>query len=779
MNTAVFSVMNTALLHRIAYPNAERLMWIATYDTGYQSEHDNRVLPSDYAALQQHAPSFESMAAYGNQDLALVYAGESTTERIASVTGDFWSMTGAQPAFGRLFRLGEPHAMVLSWQLFERRFRGDPHVIGNMVSVDGYPFQVAGVLPKNFRFLFPQQLFADDERRDIDAYIAVPNAAQKLPVSAYRMGNWEKVVEALGPLPDFVCVVGKLKPDVPFERGRAELQTLYQRLMREDPNVYHTHSALRVKTLREKIVGNVRPALLVLAAAVGFVLLIVCANIANLLLARASARQREIAIRGALGAGRLRLIRQFLTESVLLALAGGTAGLVLARWAIAVMVRLGSGAVPRLGETRIDGLVLLFTLGVSLLAALLFGLGPAISLWRASVHDRLKEETATSSAGASRLRVRGLLVALELALAIVLLTGAGLMLKSFWRMNAFPPGFAPEKTLVMKISLSAPQYRAWPQQHAYIDELFRRIESVPGIQAAGILCSSFHTTIRVEGVPADQQPFASIRYVSSGYLRAIGVPLLAGHWPTESEALDVVVVNESFARRAAMSGNLIGKHIHTALLSATIAGIVPDFKVSQLDAEALPEVYAAYQMAPRISFMTVMVRTSGDPKPLAPEIRKLVSGIDANVPAYQIETLERELADSIAPRRFNMFLLSSFAGVALLLALIGIYGVIAYSVAQRTHEIGIRMALGAQRSEVVGMMVRQITGIASGGIVIGLAAALGLTRLMASLLYGVKAHDPQTFAAVAVVLAVTALVACLGPAIQAALVDPIVALRHE
>jgi putative ABC transport system permease protein len=368
---------------------------------------------------------------------------------------------------------------------------------------------------------------------------------------------------------------------------------------------------------------------------------------------------------------------------------------------------------------------------------------------------------------------------MEVALAVVLLSGAGLMLKSFWRMNAFPPGFEPNKILVTKISLSGPQYKAWPQQHTYIDELFRRIQAVPGVQAAGIHCSNFNTTIQVEGVAPDNQPFAAIRYVSTGYLRALGLPLVEGHWPTEDESLDMVMVNRSFARRVTSSGNLIGKHIHASLLSATIAGIIPDFKVSQLDAEPGPEIYAAYQLSPRISLITALVRISGDPKRFAPEIRKLISGIDQNVPAYQVETLERQLTDSIAPRRFNMFLLSSFAAAALLLALIGIYGVIAYSVAQRSREIGIRMALGAQRLEMVGMVMRQGMAIVMAGVVAGFIAAIGLARLMISLLYGVKPDDAPTFLIVAAALSLMALFACAGPALKAALVDPIVALRYE
>ncbi len=779
MNTPMFSVMDAALLHHVAYPDASRLTWIAPYDTGYQSERDSRVVPSDYAVFKQRAPSFQSMAAYGNQDLALAYRGDSAAERIASIAGDFWGMTGAKPAFGRLFRLGEPHAMVLSWELFERRFGSDQRVINKTVVVDGYPFQITGVLPKNFRFLFPQQLYSDDEQRDIGAYIAVPNAVLHLPISVYRAGNWEKVVAGLGPTPDFFCMVAKLKPNVPFSRGRAELLAIYERLMREKPHIYHTHSALRVETLETKLVGTMRPALLVLAGAVGFVLLIVCANVANLLLSRVFARQGEIAIRRALGAGQSRLMRQFLTESVLFALAGGALGLTLARCMIGLIVRLGSGALPRLNESRINGWVLLFTLAVSLLVAVLFGWGPATSLLRANVHDRLKDETRTSSAGAGRLRLRAVLVAVEVALAVVLLSGAGLMLKSFWRMNAFPPGFAPDRIVAVIIPLFGPQFTGWPQQRAYLDELFRRMQIIPGLEAAGIHGSNFNTAIQVPGLNADNQPLAAIRYVSVGYLRALGIPLVEGHWPTERERLDVVVVNRSFARRVAASGTVIGKHIHASLLSATIAGIVPDFKASQLDAEAGPEVYAAYEMSPRLSLVTALIRMNGDPKPLIPAIRKMISGIDPNVPVNQIETLEQELADSIAPRRFNMFLLSSFAAAALLLASIGIYGVMAYSVAQRSHEIGIRMALGAQRLEVVGMVIRQGMAIVVAGVMAGIMAALALGRLIVSLLYGVKPDDAPTFLTVAATLLAIALLACWGPAFRAALVDPIIALRYE
>lgn len=779
MNTAMFSVMDAVLLHRVPYPEASRLIWVASYDTGYESDVDHRLLPSDYAFLRQQASSFDSMAAYSNEDLAVVYGGEGTTERIASVSGDFWSMTGAQPALGRLLGSGEPRAVVLSWQLFERRFHSDPGVIGKLVAIDGHPFQIVGVLARSFHLLLPQFLYPEDERREMDAYISVPNEGLDLPISAYRMDNWDKISQELGPTPSFVWVVARRKPDVPLKRAQAELESIYQRLIKERPTIYHTHSTLRVEALKSKLTGNVRPALLVLAGAVAFVLLIVCANVANLLLARASSRQREVAIRRALGAGRSRLLRQFLTESFLFAGGGALVGTALATGIIAAMVRLASGAIPRLGEARVDGWVLLFTLMVSLAAAFVFGFGPAASLLTSDVHDPLKQEAATTSAGAGRLRLRAALVTVEVSLAVVLLSGAGLMLKSFWHMNDFPPGFSPDKIVVMNISFSGPGYRAWPQQHAYIDELFRRIESVPGVQATGVHCSTFNTNIQVAGRADEDATFAAIEYVSPGYLQAMGVPLLEGHWPTENEALDVVIVNQSFARRVAGRGNLIGRHIHAALLSATIGGIIPDIKTSQLDAEPGPAIYAAYEMSPRMSFITAVVRVAGNPAAVLPAMRKLVSAIDPNVATYQFETLQQELGDSIAPRRFNMFLLSSFAAAAVVLALMGIYGVIAYLVAQRTHEIGIRMALGAERLEVVAMVMTQGLTIVLAGVVAGLMAALGLSRVMVSLLYGVKPNDPFTLLAVAAVLSVTALLACWAPALKAARVDPIVALRWE
>lgn len=775
MTTAVFSVVNAVILRPLTYPDANRLVWLSDYD--YESGGDYLVSPAAYVLWRDAANSFESMAAYGNQDFALMTRGESTQERIASISDNFWVIAGGQPALGRLFRRGEPNTIVLSHALFERRFGADPQVIGKTVSVNGHQFTVTGVLPQSFQFLFPQQF--SDERRDIDAYIPLPDALLRLWM--VRASQEETITKSVGPAPWAVCVVGRLKPNVPFERARAEMETIHARVKQEHYPSWQQDLRLHVVPLTEKLVGKTRSALVVLLGAVGFVLLIASTNIANLLLARTSTRQREIAIRAAIGAGRVRLIRQCLVESVLLALLGGAASLFLAHWAINIIVKLGSDIIPRVGQANIDSRVLVFTLAVSIATGLLFGLGPALSFWRGNLHDGLKDEARSFSAGTGHLRVRGLLVTAELALAIVLLAGAGLMLKSFWRMNTYQSGFVPEKILVMMVSLYGPQYTAWLQKDAYIRELLGRIENLPGVEAAGVHRVTLNTAVKVEGAPpkpSGEEPFAAVRAVSAGYLRAMGVPLVKGHWPPDG-SFDTFVVNEAFVRETLPNLDPIGRHLSGSIMNGTIVGVVADFKAWQLDAEPLPEVYIPYQLPPMGRSVRVAVRTSGDPRPIAPIIRKLASGIDPTQPVYEFGTLAQALSDSIAPRRFNLFLLGAFAATALLMALVGIYGVIAYSVAQRRHEIGIRVALGAQRGEIVGMIIRQGMGFALAGIVIGLAAALGLTRLMASLLYDVKPNDPATFLVVAATLGTTALLACWGPALKAASVDPIIALRHE
>jgi putative ABC transport system permease protein len=762
MKTAIFSVAHTALFRPLACPDPERLVWITNHDD--RQGRDIFTGRGAYLAWKQQTRSFDAMTGYGNDDLALVAGGEASEERIASITGDFWRLTGARQAHGRLFAETEPDALVISWNLFERRFGGDVRVIGRPVTLNGHPFTVVGVLAKDFRFVFPQQY----EEGEIEGYIPIPTGLLSLPHPlSYTI--WEPAVRRLGPAPYALHVVARLRRDVPMDQGRAEMQTIYANEARRHPGIDQDFRSLTFMPLREKISGGARRALLLLVAAAGFVLLIACANIANLLMSRAAGRRREMAIRTALGAGKARLLRQSLAEGLLLS-TGGALGVGLAHVTLEGMKAVAPSAVPRLAEATIDGPVLWFTVVASLVTGITFGLVPAFVVWGAEVHEALKANS--SGAGRDRGRSLELLATLQFALAIVLLAGAGLLLKSLWRMQESPPGFTPERILVMRVTLSGPQYGAWPAKQAYTEELLRRVRATPGVEAAGVHTGSMNTTVRVGG----RELFAAVRGVSTGYLQAMGSPLVKGSWPAEG-SLFGVVVNEAFARHAGI--DVAGQHIGGFILNEAITGVVADFKANQLDAEPTPEVYVPYERLPVNRSMRVAARVEGSVTGLAPAIREIVRQVDPTQPVYEFSTLEQALASSIAPRRFNLFLLGSFAATAMLLASIGIYGVIAYAVTRRTREIGVRMALGAHREEIAWMVAQQGLRIALAGIVPGLAAAAALTRLMASLLYGVAPNDLWTFAVTAGILAVTALIACCGPALRAASVDPMVALRHE
>jgi putative ABC transport system permease protein len=692
---------------------------------------------------------------------------------VARVLGDFWTVMGVHPVLGRTFLPGEPNVIILGYRLFERQFSGNPRIIGQSVMLDGNPVTVIGVMPGDFQFLFPTQ-----------------------GVFGPRLSSWE--VEAYAPNPiseasqkrggamRILNVVGRRKMGIPIEAARADIQAIQTRVAVQNPLFYGTNK-LRVEPLRERLGEATRPALLVLLASVGLVLLIACANVANLLLARATTRQREISIRTALGAGRVRVARQFLTESLMLALVGGALGLLLARWEITFIARFGPADVPRLREVAINGWVLGFTLVASLLTGFVFGIGPALSSSKANLDDVLKQSSRTSPGAASR-RMRGLLVAGELALALVLLTGAGLMVKSFWRMNARIPGFDPASTLMMKLALSGPRYRAPDAGVAYMQELLQRLDRAPGLAAAGISGARPRGIVNLDGAPPfppGQGTLASFHVVSAGYLHAIGMRLIQGRWMTDNEPADVVMVNQSLARRVFGNEDPVGKRIRvmriipTTTSPATIVGVVADLRYAKLDAEPEPETYVPYRQLPDIQSVGVVIRTTGDPRALAPDLRKLISDIDREQPVYEVATLEQALADSIAPRRFNMLLLGVFAAIAVLLAAVGIYGVVSYAVTQRTQEIGVRIALGARQDEVVRMVVKQGMGVVAVGVGTGLAAALALTRLMAGLLYEVKPSDPQTFVVVCTALAAAALLACWLPARKAARVDPVIALRYD
>jgi predicted permease len=772
MNTAVFSVFNTVLLRPLQYPNPERLIWLSMQ--GLPGPFMRETLATaDFAEWREQATSFEHLVAYGASDQSVAAGNDVARARIMYVSEGFWEISGARPVLGRLPQIDERNTLLLSHKFFERWLHSDPTIVGRTVTVEGQPAMIVGVLPKSFLFqLSVPSVPGFDASKDIDAYRPKILSPQDRDHSRPSAAN--------------TSVVAKLKPGVSIDRARTELEVIRDRVRQANPKWFTNQAKLHVIPLREKLVGDARQTLWVLMGAVAFVLLIACANIANLLLARSSTRQREIAIRASLGAGRTRVLRQFLVECALFALLGGAAGLLFARWGLAMVLQLIPQAVPRLTETTIDARVLAFAMSASLFTAFLFGLSPAISLWNVKVYDLLKDGARTFSASSRSLQIRRFLVAAELALAVVLLSGAGLLMKSFWRMNARPAGFDPESILVMRLQFSGLQYREMAQQRIYVDELLHKVQSIPGVQTSSITSPDARISIRdfVEGVPDPSgiPPPAVFNATSAGYARVMGLRLLKGRWITDAEQAPVVVVNESLERNHFDGRNPLGMRVRLPVRPpsyATVVGVVADLKYSKLDAKPEPELYIPYAHTPALGRMTVTVRTMGDPLVAAPSILKVISSIDKTQAVFDVETMAEAEADSIAPRRFNLFLLGIFATTALLLALIGIYGVIAYSVAQRTHEIGIRMALGAQGGEVVRMIVRQGIGIALAGIIIGLAAAFAITRLMGSLLYDVEPTDTETFAFVAVALGITSFIAALGPALKAALVDPINALRYE
>ena len=765
LTTAVFSVVNGVLVRPLTYEHPERVVWIATYD---DRRPDEIVLATDFIGWRDHAESLDRVAAFFVAGESIAVNGEMVQARIAAVSDGFWEISGARPVLGRVLGRDE-EGVLLSHSFFERWFHGDPGAVGRPVLLNGRQMIVMGVLPAGFRPQFPPPpAFAGLEPGEVDLYRAII-------VRAPRPG---------GPMQLF-SAIGLLKPGISIDRARDELERI--RIgVKEAYGGMPAPPHLMIVPYATKLVGHARAPLLILFGAVTLLLIVACANIANLLLARGSARQREIAIRTAVGAGRGRMLRQFLVESLLLAVIGAAGGLVLARAGVAVMVRLIPYAVPRLAETTIDGRVVAFALLSAVTTALMFGIAPAVALWKPGVYEMLKDGARTASAAVGSLRLRKALVASELALTVVLLIGAGLLARSFWRITANPPGFAPDRLLTMKVQFSGADYRNAEKRRAYIDEMLRRLNAAPDVESAGVSSSGDgRMAISIEGASPtmpSERPVALLSVVSAGYASTIGMRVLKGRWVTDAESSPAYVVNEALVRKYFAGSDPIGRRLPLPGLGAgafgVIVGMVADLRYANLDATPEPELFGDYRHASPFGITAVM-RMRGDPRTAGAQIRTLLAGIDRSQAIYNVNTLEATLAESVAPRRFNMLLLGVFAVSALLLALVGIYAVIAYAVAQRTHEIGVRMALGAERRAVVMMVVRQGMSIAIAGLVVGVAGALALTRVMTGLLYEVKPTDPATFVAVVGALATTALAACGAPALKAARVDPLIALRHE
>ena len=766
MNTAVFSVVSAVLIKPLPYPDPGRLVWLANYNRRFHFEASTS---PDFFDWRAQSRSFEEMTGYTTIDSTVQDGAESSKLGLVQITAAFWRIAGARPALGRLFSDDDRDVIVLTWRMFEQRYRADRRVLGRVLQIDGRPATVIGILPKDFRFLPPPGL---------------PGAMSGEPEAFMPNIIGPELQTRAANLP-ILFVVGKLKPGVSIEQARAEIQTIQARVARDNPAMkgFYSVAELRVVPLKEKLVGESRRALLILLAAVVFVLLIACANLGNLLLARAMGRQRELAIRVAIGAGRHRLLRHFLVEGLTIAVLGGVAGLTVARAADDILTRVGPSAVPRLAELGIDWRVALFALGVSTLAGLVFGLVPFLAFCTGSLSSLLKMGGHGSSGGPTGWRLRRFVVGGELAVALVLLIGAGLMVKSFVRMYAHPASFQPERIGTMRVFLSGPAYRGHAAAVAYAQRVLARLATIPAVQVAALTngSGSGGADLDPPRFPPGQAPQVFFRAASAAYPRVVGSPLVEGRWTTDDEQPPAVMVNQAFARLVFGSESPVGQkiHIHIGDESAKIVGVVGDVKMSRLDAAPAPEVLIPFKDTRAFRTWDILAKTSASPAAILPEVRRAVQQIDPTQPPYAIMTLQAALDESIVPRRFNLLLLGAFAASAVALALVGIYGVMSYAVTQRTHEIGVRMALGAGRGEIVGMVVRQGMFVALTGIAAGAAAALVLTRLMATLLFDVKPNDPLTYVTVAVTLAATALAASWVPAFKAARVDPLRALRYE
>ena len=772
-NSAIFSVVNTVLLRPLPFNEAERLVRVYVTD----AKRGIRRYPTSYlnfADWREQNRVFEHLAAYSSASATL--AGGDIPELAEGVgsSADLFSVLGAQPALGRVFtrdeeRPGGSHVVVLSHGLWQRRFGSDPKIIGQQILFDGESTTVIGVMPPGFSFPLDQA-----------------QTEFWIPLDPKTQLNAERGANYLG-------VIGRLKPGASVQQAQAEMEAIARRLEQEYPQK-NTGRSVNLVSMYEDVVGEIRPALLVLLGAVSFVLLIACANVANLLLARAASREKEMAIRTALGASRWRVMRQLLTESLLLSLLGGSLGLLLALWGIDLLSAAIPDNIPRVKEIGLDLRVLGFTMGVSILTGLMFGLAPALRASQTDLNESLKEGGRGSTEGLRRNRTRSLLVISEVALSLVLLIGAGLLIKSFAYLREIKPGFNPHNVLTASVSLPIVKYPEEQQQATFFQQTLERAAALPGVQSVAVvdplpMSGNLAMTIfKIEGRPPlapGEQLAANSRAISADYLRAMGIPLLKGRALTERDSKDapkVMLINETLAQRFFPGEDPIGKRVTPTIapdFTAEIVGIVGDAKHRSLDKEAGPEYYVSYLQAPS-SYMSLVARTEvSDPTQLISALRGAVLQVDKDQPLSEIRTMEQLLANSVAKQRFNMFLLGIFAAVALLLAAVGIFGVMNYSVTRRTHEIGIRIALGAQSRDVLKLVMGQGMILTVIGVALGLAGAFAATRVMSSLLYGVSVTDPVTFTGVSLLLAGVALLACYLPARRATKVDPMIALRYE
>jgi predicted permease len=769
-NAAIFSVVNGVLLQPLPYKDPQRLVTISNPTS------------ENFVELRNQNQAFEGVAAFFMHTANLTGRGEPELLGGTLASANLFTLLGIEPRLGRSFlpeeeKIGNNRVVIISHRLWQRRFGSDQKIIGQTISLNDQPHTIVGVMPPGFQFPRKGDPTSGWFASEIDIYVP-------LALTPEQMDN-RKPIFLFG-------VIARLKQQLSIEQARDEMTGLAARLEQKYPGSYRDRS-IQLVTLHQFIVDRARLALLVLLGAVGFVLLIACTNVANLLLVRAAARQKEMAIRAALGAGRRRVIRQLLTESVLLAVLSGSLALLLAFWGVALLQAVIPEYLPRADEIGVDGSVFGFTLLISLLTGILFGAVPAFQSSKLRLSDALKEG-GRGSGGVSHNHLRNLLVISEVALALVLLVGAGLMLRSFIRLMSVDPGLDPQNVLAVDIRLPSTRYER-PQQAAFFHQVLAQLRTVPGVQAAGAIyplpLSGMDETVGfiIEGEPplaTSERHSAAGRGTGPDYFKAQGIKLLKGRDFRESdgsEAPPVVVINEAMARQHWPNQDPVGRRISFNGRDGKpvwweIIGVVGSVRHIALDEALRPEIYIPFAQYP-LSFMTLVIRTDGYPLKLVAAVRNQVQAVDKDQPISNINTMDALLARAVSQPRFNLLLLAIFAGLALLLAAVGIYGVMSYLVTQRTHEIGVRMALGAQTRDVIKLVVRQGMALTLTGVVIGLIAAFGLTRLIKNLLFGVSATDPVTFSMIAILLSGVALLACYLPARRATKVDPIVALRQE
>lgn len=767
--TAIFSVVNTVLLHPLDYPSPDRLVSIR--ETQLPKFPEFSVSPPNFIDWQKQTKSYEYLAAYGGASLNLT--GEGEPQRLLGVkaTAHYFDVYGVKPILGRMLlpeedAVGKNHVVVLSYGFWQRVFGGARDVVGRSVQLNGEPYQIVGVAPYGFGL-----------GSKVDIW--TPMAFKPDETANDNRGA------------HYINVAGRLKPGVTFEQAKAELEVIAAQLAVQYPDPQKGWGIFMMP-MQDYAVREVKPVLYTLLGAVGCVLLIACANLANLLLARATARHREISIRAALGAGRGRLVRQLLTESVVLAICGGAAGVILANLGLDALLALAPTNLPRNDEIHLNPGILVFALGLSIFTGLLFGIAPAWLAARADMNEALKQGTRGSTEGGARGRLRSALVVIEVTLALVLLGGAGLLARSFMQLANVDPGFMPENATMLRLSLPQKKYAQPEQQNAFANSLLERLKDLPGVQAVGVthsmpLVGDYVLAFNIEGRPAiapADLPSTNYYSVTPDYFRAMGIRLVRGRMFTpqdDAKAPRVAIINETMARQFFPNEDPIGKRINITNGPETwrqIVGVVGDIKQYGVDKATSAQAYEPFAQVP-FSSVNVVIRTKGSPAAMLGALRPAVYAVDKDQPIGAIRPLEEIMAESISRQRFAMTLLTVFSAVALVIAAVGIYGVMAYNVVQRTGEFGIRMALGAQRRDVLRLVLTQGGKLIGLGLVIGLMATLAASRAMGSMLFNTSAYDPLTLGTITLVLAVVALIACFFPANRATKVNPIEALRTE